>query len=390
MFRLINFTLIVLMHHIAYAQNSNDFAYYNNETYRLYTELDWTNLKRVGKDAIENGHDFYYLRMRLGIAFYQTGNYVSAARQFKKALDFYPESADARNYLYSCYEFLGRIHESRAFYNVTNEKSKFIRSVYLEPGYKFSDAISPTRDVRYMFIGMNHEFGRRVTLFHGYQRLGADFVTLFAGNGGIGPGSGTFEYPYSIFQNEYYVSMTWLVSKGFHLVPAYHFQYVYGNGFSGTNQAFSFQLIKWLGRVKLYGGYSFAKINREHQQQAELGLLYYPLGNANIFLQFQGTGHTENSTNNFISFNKLGLKVLSKTWLEGFGSVGDMNNFLEMNGYVMYNQLDTITSKWGVGINQYIGKSLIFLQYVHENKIEYTTRADFIHRSVIMGLNLTF
>ena len=67
--------LCVLMSGIAIGQTQKDFAYYNNETNRLYTEANWHELIPIAKESIENGHDFYYMRMRLGIAYFEKKNY---------------------------------------------------------------------------------------------------------------------------------------------------------------------------------------------------------------------------------------------------------------------------------------------------------------------------
>lgn len=376
----------------ANGQVENDFVYYNNESYKLYTNARWKELIPLAKESIETGHDFYYMRMRLGIAYYEVGKYIQAKRQFEKALDFYPSSVDAKNYLHYCYLYLGRNQEARAFYNINDEKPKFVRSLYFEPGIKLSDGTSSTRDVRYFFVGLNHELGHRISFFHGYQRLGADFVTTSTVNNGPGPGGSFFstEYAYTVTQNEYYASLGFLIGKGFYLIPAYHFQNVNGWEYTGKNHVYSIQVAKWLIRIKLYGGYYHSEINELSQQQIEGGIVYYPMGNANFYLQTQGTGHYDNSRNNFVWFNKIGIRALPKTWLEGFFTTGDMLNYSEANGYIVYNQLDMIKSKWGVTINQYIGKHLLFFNYTLENKEEYSTGIPFLHHDFIMGLNITF
>lgn len=374
-----------------FGQTDHDFVYYNNETYKLYIEKNWNDLIPLAKEGIENGHDFYYMRMRLGIAYYELGKYIPAKKQFEKALDFYPISPDAKSYLYYCYLFLGRGQEGRAFYNINEENPKFFRSVYFEPGIKISDNQSRTRNMRYFFLGLNHEFGNRVSLFHGYQRLGADFVTILPDNNGPGPGGPiTNEYKYTVLQNEYYAALSVIPAKGFYITPAYHIQDVNVEGYHGKNCVFSIQIAKWLGRIKLYGNYYMSRINQLSQHQYEGGIVYLPLGSTNMYLQTQVTVHTEQSQHKTILFNKLGIKLFPKTWIEGFGSYGSMLNYSELNGYIIYNQLDEIKSKLGFSINQYLGDHLLFFNYTHENKQEYNTGIPFIHHDFILGLNLTF
>jgi hypothetical protein len=51
------------------AQGVRDFSFYNNETYTLYMNSDWEALIPLAEESIANGHDSYYIRMRLAIAY---------------------------------------------------------------------------------------------------------------------------------------------------------------------------------------------------------------------------------------------------------------------------------------------------------------------------------
>ena len=170
-------TLLILMYSIVTGQIQKDFAYYNSETYRLYTEANWKELIPIAKEGIAYGHDFYYLRMRLGIAYFEQEKYTEAKKQFEIALEFDEGSSDAKSYSYYCLLYLGRKKEAIKYYNVLNEKPKVINALYFESGVKLSDNKASVRNSEYIFLGLNHNFGKNVSLFHGYQRLGADFAT---------------------------------------------------------------------------------------------------------------------------------------------------------------------------------------------------------------------
>jgi tetratricopeptide (TPR) repeat protein len=394
MYKALISTIFILIYHIALGQMQKDFAYYNSETYRLYEEANWKELIPMANESIANGHDFYYMRMRLGIAYFQQEKYVQAKTNFEKSLEFDEGSIDAKSYLYYCLLHLGRKKEAAKFYSVDNEKPKFISSIYFEPGIKISDNKASVRNSKYFFLGLNHDIGKNVSLFHGYQRLAADFAYTItnSGGGGQGPGGGstTSEYIYTVIQNEYYAALSILVAKGLYITPAVHLQGVSTEGFSGANNVLSVQLAKWFGKVRLYGAYYRSQINEQNQQQIEGGLVFYPMGNTNFYLQAQATSHTENAVNNMIWSGKGGLKLFPKTWLEASYTTGDMLNFSESNGYLLYNQLDVIKSKWGLGINQYLGKHLLYLGYIHESKEEFASEIPFAHHDLILGFNLIF
>ena len=81
-------------------QDEYDFNLYNSETYRLYLEEEWDSLIILGKAALNQDMDYYYLRMRLGIAFYQKKNYRVAANHFTRALEMNQGDPAALEYLY--------------------------------------------------------------------------------------------------------------------------------------------------------------------------------------------------------------------------------------------------------------------------------------------------
>ena len=70
------------------------------ETYRLYVGQKWDSLIAMGKEAIKQDIDYYYLRMRVGIAYYNKKNYKKAAGHFKHALSFNQNDPVALEYLY--------------------------------------------------------------------------------------------------------------------------------------------------------------------------------------------------------------------------------------------------------------------------------------------------
>ncbi len=387
MYKIIILVFVISFSNLLQAQEQKDFNFYNKETYRLYQEENWESLVNLGKQGLSAGHDFYYMRMRIGIAYYEQQKYIQAIPQFEKALEFTPGSQEAVNYLYYCYLYLGRIKEAKKYYDINEEDGQFISSLTFESGIKLSDDKAYTRDTRYAFLGLSHNIGKSISLFHGYQRLLADFAVPPI----IGPSSKSIaNETYSVKQNEYYAALTILAGKGFYLIPAYHFQDVKSDIYHGRNNVFSFQIAKWLGKIKLYGGLSFSEINELNQQQYEGGLVFYPLGNHNLFFQTQATYHLENSNSNVVSFSKIGFRLFPTTWVDLSYSYGDMNNYSEMNGYVVYNQLDVITSKWGVTLNQSIGKHFLYLNYTKENKEEYLSGTPFAHNDIILGLNLMF
>lgn len=391
MHKIIFFLFIISITNVLQAQVQKDFAYYNNETYQLYLDADWESLSELGKESIAYGHDFYYMRIRIGIAYYEQKKYLQAIRHFEKALEFSPGSQEVGEYLYYCYLYLGRANEAKKYYSSEETKAKLFNSTTFEPGIKFSDNRALTRNTKYAFIGLSHELTKIISLFHGYQRLVADFaLPPDNSSSGFGGGSARNETIYSVNQNEYYAALSVLAAKGLYLIPAFHYQDVKSGTYHGKNKVFSFQAMRWLDKFKIYAGMSFSEINELRQNQYEGGLVFYPLGNLNLFLQTQITSHSENSVSNLVSFNKVGFKLFSTTWMDLFLSYGEMTNYSDLNGYVVYNQLDMLKSKIGFTLNQSLGKHLLYFKYIRENKEEFSTGTPFAHNNFLLGFNLKF
>ena len=57
------------------AQDIN-FKFIDSLSYKLYNNADWKELKKISRSGFKNDIDYYYLRMRSGIAYYETGNYT--------------------------------------------------------------------------------------------------------------------------------------------------------------------------------------------------------------------------------------------------------------------------------------------------------------------------
>jgi hypothetical protein len=371
----------------AHAQPERGFAWYDSATYQLWAGERWGELIALGREGLELGHDSFYLRMRLGIALYEKEKYAQAIPQFRRALEFDSGSADARQMLHYCLLYLGRDMEAGAFYKSADQKARLFQSIYLEPGVKLSDDRAYTRDVRYIYAGLRHEFGYRLALSHGYQRLSAGFAQPANGGAGPGPGGGG-EILYTVHQDEYYASPTLLVSKGFYLSPSLHFQRVGGDFGTGSNRFFGLQAAVMTGRFRLYAGGSRSEINGLNQTQLEGGVVYYPLGSLNLYFQPQITRHEEEGVVHWVYFQKAGFRAARSTWLEVFGSLGNMRNFGEQNGWLLFNQPDTITGRFGLGLIQMLGAQQLYAVYTAENKEEYITGTPFRHHLISVGIRI--
>jgi len=84
--------LFILINGFTMAQNQKynqkEEAIYDSLTYHYYKAGIWDSVIDIGKEAVYRGYDFYYLRMRMGLAYDYQGNFRLAERQYTKALGF--------------------------------------------------------------------------------------------------------------------------------------------------------------------------------------------------------------------------------------------------------------------------------------------------------------
>ena len=80
-----------------------DYRYVDSSTYQLYIHQSWDSLIEIGKTAIKNNIDYYYLRMRMAEAYNAKEQYLLSAQSFEKAREFNHSDPNASAGLYFAY-----------------------------------------------------------------------------------------------------------------------------------------------------------------------------------------------------------------------------------------------------------------------------------------------
>lgn len=371
---------------------AQSFAKTDSATYAQYLAGDWQALTRDGKDAIHRGMDYYYLRMRLGIAYYELKNYRAAATHFKKALEFSQDDPVAGEYLYYCYLYSGQASRAEIYRDgftgklaekFPTEKLKFIKAVSAE--YLYSTALndeyvdaaeetfgdytsgyqSLTRNYHNASLVLSHTLGPGITFTHSYTYLSmASFMYLHDGS------TVTVVDGLMVRQNQYFLSPSITTPSGFTISPSVHvlgisYQSILsgGNGFGpGTTVGYEtlksnavvggLALSQSAGPLDISLGGNYSNLNNEDQILVRGGLTWYPKGNLDLYLGGYLNAQTRrddfSSTTNIIPQYLFGAGIASKLWIEVFGAHGDMFNYVEGNGYIVYNGLDRMKHKAGM------------------------------------------
>ena len=303
MHRLI-FILILFYSVKIYSQDSFTSKNVEEKSYKLYSEKKWKELTEFGNKAISMGFDYYYLRLRMGIACYEQKNYRMAQKHFFKAYHFNSSEDILKEYLHYCYVFLGEYDEARKFSKsfshelnakLKTNKSPIIDYLLLEGGIKSADK-SDLSIAHYEQFGVGHHIGKNISFFHA--------ATLFDQK----------SKPQNLNQFQYYFSLNipagklWLVSPSFHFInrtitfnprppppqPVYPPWVPHPppapapvTPSPSTKNYFveSLSVSRSISKFDVGVGATLSNIDSINQTQANVTLNYFPFGNNKLFLQ---------------------------------------------------------------------------------------------------------
>jgi len=223
--------LTILMSSFVHAQQSLSVNQVYRETYALYQKQEWKQLILVGENSIKQGIDFYHLRLRMAIAYYELENYRKSAVFFQKLSRLNPEDTSLKEYLYFSYLLGGRNKDARRMQNDLSQsirekydidRTKLIAGIYAETKYEFLEDYAIDSDqvqqqtVRNQFhhysVGLNHQLGKRAEIFHAYSQV--DLKNSIISQG--------IPFGEEVKQNQYYLKSSVQLGWGTELVISGH------------------------------------------------------------------------------------------------------------------------------------------------------------------------
>ena len=394
---------------VAYSQASKEIELVDIKTYQYYLDKNWDLLINEGNKALEKGLDFYYLRYRIGIAYYTKHNYIQALKHFEKAESLYGEDPILKDYIYYSRYFMNRKAEAdlvaKSYAEETKSKlpieNTFISYINLESGYLFPKTATQN------LLGQNGFYGQEEQLNNlQYYHLGLGlnpspgFKIYLSGSTLVinktkraefsfdqGQSSREKKQDYSIHQNEFYCSGT-IQGKALKIIPAFHLiQVNYDLPYFELNATFDdyltattpISLNQYVGSLSLTGNFSYfnydiyasySNLNYANQIQFGTNLYYFPFGNLNFYSKTGVKLFSESDENTTLRlstkksrliFNQLfGFKISPILWGETSITYGDLQNTNEGNAFVVYNLIDDIKLKADINLIFSLSKNLCF------------------------------
>lgn len=204
-------TFLLSSNFVVYAQQP-DYKQVDEKTYQQFMAGEWQNLADYGENAYEEGLDYFYLNLRVGIAFYQLRNYEKALDFLKRAYEQNPDDPYLQDYYYGALAQTGQEYEMGNLWEKSDalkaypSPTRFMESFSFEGGVKNSTYSNDSIGALGFFgIAFRHGLSKNVKVFHSYSFLQQQ------------------NYWGQYRQHQYFVAPQFYLGKGLTLTPAFQF-----------------------------------------------------------------------------------------------------------------------------------------------------------------------
>lgn len=394
-----------------FSQSTLTYESADSITYSQFINNNYKALHRTVKQAFKSDIDFFYLRMRMGISYYEKKNYELALSHFKKANSMNPADTLTQEYLYYSLLFTHRTEDAydlaSTFSEAMRQKIHFKKFVAKDLASTFQFAsvsggaginnnISHNENTEYpntlyaermlqgeTYLGniaLENKITNRLKVYNSFsyfnvKSLGVIHSVLRDTSKKYSNNS----YQYNLgmshrFKNQFLVGGTFGYYKErsnyfFTLLDTTTFEVnYYDNPFEHT--AYSGTLYSFYRFKKFEVGLStsIANLSDSLQYQGEATLAYYPLGNQNLYAVSTAAFLQNGSAQNFILRQRIGGRITKWLWAEAQASYGNHQNYLPSNGFIAYNTVEPIQFTAGAHLNFQIGKLSIIPAYTLQQK----------------------
>ena len=378
-------------------------------TYDSYVKGQWKEVIKDGKTAIKNDIDFYYLRMRMGIASYIRGNYINASAHFEKALEQKNNESIADSYLYNSYLFLNRgLAANNVYASFPDSKNITLPGwkIYGEAGFMMSELNDKAKGLD---LDQEDNIYGEITSFNklGFYHLslagplnkscelGVSYViTSLNKTQRIQAGDSLiFQNEYPLLQHQLYFSSLIYLEHNWYIKPVFNYtavktKPVFASYTDSTNQ-YSFQQKSYslddfvagleiskeslLFYPALWLAYSDIANNSQFQSALKLSVL--PFGNLKMRLSSSFVYQwNKKKDNNFILKPEISYSFTPYFWAFASANIGSYSISHDEYAFIIYNNLHRINFKSIVSFYFKLSShlELNFIYKYRENEMDYT------------------
>lgn len=324
--------------------------------------------------------DYYYLRMRAGIADFERSRYLPSLVHFNKAGQFNDLDPNYRIYNYYALLNSGNEVEAALYYKLNepwldsavNHTLKRTASLRADAGFHENLSGNPslkidpsslegrngsysiTGDFHFGSLLLEHNPGYRIKFTHGFTYLSKQNYYY-----GIEEGNELETEDLRVRQYQYYASLsvapalTWKIKASMHYARTTLDEVTLtprgmGNSYRLPSSLISswltrLSLHKRMGNFKLMAGGAWSNFSQTNQWQTDITGTWFPLGNLNLYTwhsvyRIQDDGAGRNAFSHFA-----GARILDQLWIEAGLDHGEMHNMSTSEGYILFNGPETLT-----------------------------------------------
>jgi hypothetical protein len=383
------------------------YAAADSSTYHLFINKEYSQLIKEGHKILKQGLDFYDLRMRMGIAKYNQGNYEQAFKHFKAAykmnnadtvlLEYYyyslkntnrqddaarlcklfPTSLSKRMKItpFSTKNIIGNIEEITLTSGLSannniyvNQEKSFkdtadysevrlqgstpLQSIYFKykimEGFKLHTGFTYFSNQSYGIAESNTETEKKLYRDNSWQyNLALDYRVKFGLK--VGASFGLFNEK-ATFLTSTYDTIYW--------------QYNYFDTlFKNKAYTGSIYLSQRFRNIELFTSFAIGSLGQQKQTQFDFGFIYYPFGNNKIYATSNLSLLKNDSARNFVLNQTIGSFLRKNTSFEVWGNYGNMQNLQRLGGFETYNMIDPILYSIGAKVAYTYQKITIIPSY---------------------------
>ncbi len=409
---------VLILCSVLRAQDTMTTAGVESQTYSLYLQKNWDELISYGNLALDKGFDYYYLRYRLGVAYYSEKKYRSARVHFEKANAF--NSADeTMEYLYYCYLYTGEYERARwisksfsqeAVAYTGTDKLKSFSFATLEAGMGTTDSTTQFSNYYYGQVSAGFFVRNRFSM---YNALTYFTQTDFRGT------TNQFQY---YLNSKIPLKKGWTLSMGLQpiirgyaaktyttdsigvLAPSkipphmrdsmvYRDTSITSTGAAQTKFNFvgAISLTKTISNFDITFGSAIGAFDSTTQYEHYLGITYYPFSNRLFYITETGFLHTENhySSTHTSLVSTLTLCPSEKLTLSASYLANTGGNLMESDGYIVSGTPDFTVARLSLLASLVVSKTMsIYGVYQHQDDIEFHQHWPFYYNLFVIGIKI--
>lgn len=406
MLRIIIIFITLLIAETCNAQTELNYQSADSITYAQFISKDYNALHQTAKKAFKEKIDFYFLRLRMGISYYEKRNYETALLHFKKAHKMNPADTLIQEYLYYSLQFTNRTEDAydlaNSFTETMQQKVHFkpfvakdiastMQSFSITGGVGYNTNIQDNKSNEYddslyventlqgetylSNISFQNKITNRLKVYNNFSYFNVK------SKGIIHSILNDTSKDYSNTSYQYNLGLSYRLKNQLMLGATFGYFKEKSNSFSASfdsinrnsvyshnqfnHNAYSFTLYSFYRFRKFDFGLSasIANLSDSTQYQCEGTIAYYPFGNQNYYSISSCAFLQNGNEQNIILNQRFGLRVNKRIWTEVYVSCGNHQNYLPANGFIAYNTVEPIKYTLGISTGFQFGKLSIIPAY---------------------------